>query len=557
MRQPILEGALAVFFLLFCALGGVAYAGQYHVYSCRTPDGEVAPVDGWSGSVAPGGAYDDYAINTCASGGALVAALGDETAHVAYVDRSTWSLEVPAFDRLAGATVLRAGYVHGAPNEEVAYEFWIAGPLPKNVLEECVFTEKCERLGNPLEPTSDANRVVVPSRALGTHLYVSASCGAGGETSECSGAFSDPANYAAVIYVYAADLTLEQTAGPSVSGVGGELASAAAVSGTSDLTFNASDPGAGVFEVRFSVDGQVVQTTVIDGEGGRCRNVGQTADGLPAFLYLQPCPASVSADVGFDTALAGNGLHHLVASVVDAAGNMAPVLDRTVRIANPGVPGPPNGTGASAQARLTARWQATPKARLTTAYGHEQTIHGRLTDPHGIPIGDAEIDVTTTPSYAGGRTAEMKAQHTSPNGDFTLHLPARTSSRAIHLAYRAHLGDPRPVAERTLTLAVKASLSLGIAPPTASVGSTIRFHGRLRGGPIPIGGKPLVLEARSGGGPWIEFDVIRSDGHGRYHATYTFKFPGPASYQFRVLCEAEADYPYATGSSPALDVQER
>ncbi len=37
-----------------------AHAGTYHVYSCRTPDGEVAPVDGWSGSVAPGGAFDDY-----------------------------------------------------------------------------------------------------------------------------------------------------------------------------------------------------------------------------------------------------------------------------------------------------------------------------------------------------------------------------------------------------------------------------------------------------------------------------------------------------------------
>ncbi len=33
-----------------------ALAGEYHVYSCRTPDGATAPVDGWGGSVR----RDDY-----------------------------------------------------------------------------------------------------------------------------------------------------------------------------------------------------------------------------------------------------------------------------------------------------------------------------------------------------------------------------------------------------------------------------------------------------------------------------------------------------------------
>jgi hypothetical protein len=67
----------------------------------------------------------------------------------------------------------------------------------------------------------------------------------------------------------------------------------------------------------------------------------------------------------------------------------------------------------------------------------------------------------------------------------------------------------------------------------------------------------LVLEARSPGGSWLEFDVVRSDARGRYRARYRFKFAGPASYQFRVLCEAEADYPFATGSSRVVGVFER
>lgn len=375
------------------------------------------------------------------------------------------------------------------------------------------------------------------------------------EPYECEAGKGDASNYAAVIYLYAADLTLEQSAGPSASGTAGELASAPTVAGTSDVTFNASDPGAGVYEAVFTVDGKVVQSTVIDEQGGRCHNVGQTTDGLPAFLGLQPCPSSVSADVGFDTTRVANGAHHLVVSVIDAAGNSAPVLDRNVNVQNPGAPGPANGLGASTQASISARWQSTSKSTLRTGYGRPETIRGRLTDAGGKPISGALIDVSATPAFTGGKSISMKAPLTAPDGRFVLHIPAGASSRTIRLAYRAHLGDPQPVASKALKLSVRASLSLQITPRTASAGSTIRFNGRLRGGPIPHGGKPLVLEARSGGA-WIEFDVIRSDRHGRYHAGYTFKFPGPARYQFRVLCEAEADFPFAAGSSPVLGVTE-
>ena len=82
-------------------------------------------------------------------------------------------------------------------------------------------------------------------------------------------------------------------------------------------------------------------------------------------------------------------------------------------------------------------------------------------------------------------------------------------------------------------------------------------RGRLLRGPFPKGGKPLILEARAGRSRWIEFDVVRSDSHGRFHASYRFKFPGPVHYQFRALCEHEADYPYAGGTSRVIGVLER
>jgi hypothetical protein len=537
-----------------------ALAGLYHVYSCRTPGGESAPVDGWSGSVGPGGSSDDYASNTCGTGGALVAALGEQTAHLANTDTAAWTFEPPAGEHLVAATLWRAGYLHGRSGESATYEFWLAGPTTTKVFEHCLYSKNCGGLGEVGLPFATTNRVEVPSANLGA-LSVDVACTTGYPVTECQNGFGDPNGYAAVVYLYAADLTLEQSAPPSAKNVSGELASAATVAGTSDVAFEASDPSSGVYEALFSVDGKVVQRSVVDEDEGRCRNVGQTSDGLPAFLYVQPCPASVSADVGFDTTAVANGEHHLVVSVIDAAGNAATVLDREVTIDNPPVPGGgpaggPNGTNASVHATLAVGWQGAKSASLVSSYGRAHTIVGRLTAADGAPIEAAQVDVLATPDYAGARSAAMPSVRTGAGGRFALRLPAGSSSRTLRFAYSDQLGAP-PVVTRTLALSVRAGVSLAIAPRTASVGRSIYFSGRLRGGPVPSSGKLLVLEARSPGGTWLEFDVIRSDARGRFHASYRFKFPGPAEYQFRVLCEAEADYPFATGASQVVGVFER
>src|ERR1700719_1118181 len=86
-------------------LASGAQAGSYHVYSCRTPVGEAAPADGWSGSKS--GTFT-YAQNTCQAGGALVAALGDQAARTANTDVATWAFSTPAGEHLSAATLWRA-----------------------------------------------------------------------------------------------------------------------------------------------------------------------------------------------------------------------------------------------------------------------------------------------------------------------------------------------------------------------------------------------------------------------------------------------------------------
>lgn len=374
--------------LLGLALAPGAVAGKYHVYACRTPSGASAPADGWTGSVAGGGAHDDYAKNTCTEGGALVAALGDQTIHIAGLDQAMWTFSVPAGETMAGASLWRAGDADGGAAINATYAFWLAGPKETSVFDECVYVASCTSgKGLSGRPLAAENRVVVPVANLGSSLYVRASCEGLAEY-KCPEGKGDANGYAAVVDVYAADILLEQGGGPVAKEVSGPLATEKTVQGKSDLVFNATDPGAGIWEAVFSVDGKVVQSSVPNEYGGHCKNVGETTDGTAAFLYLEPCPQTEGADVGFDTTAVSNGAHHLVVSVMDAAGNSAPVLDREVDVENR-APAAPASPGRTLKRGVTRR-----RARLTLKVEpHKvrlrQSIHfeGRLLGGHIPKIG--------------------------------------------------------------------------------------------------------------------------------------------------------------------------
>ncbi len=605
----VATAAMAMAMLCAGAVGsGRAWAGQYHVYSCRMPDGTAAPVDGWSGTKTVVSDYVDVE-NECGEGKALLAALGDGSVHAATTDTATWQFNTPAEDSLVGATLWRAGDADGGLGTNASYEFWLAGPGETEVFDECVYEFGCQvGLGDQAEPLSTSNRVVVPVNDLGAHLYVNASCG-GVPTYKCPSGKADSNGYAAVVYLYAADLILEQSSQPTVTDVEGELATASTLSGTADLSFHASDPGSGVYQAIFTVDNTEFGRTILDDNGGHCQNVGQTSDGLPAFLYLQPCASSLTADLPFDTTTLSDGIHHLVVSVTNAAGVSTVALDRKVTVLNhPLPPSPPsspppsspppsspppsspsspsksssegqspasttkneqliqtnpvpalqsdNGTTAIVGATLQARWSSSAHSSLAGAYGHGQTVLGRLASSAGIPIAGAQVQVLCTPGFQGAKTLALPSVRTAADGSFRVRLPAATPSSRLTFAYTGP-GQPAPDAIATLALAVPARLTLGVTPRSSHAGGTIVFRGTLLGSPLPPGGKQLVLEARAPHGSWRQFQVLSTAAHGRYHASYRFRLAGPISYAFRVLCSHEADFPYATGASNVVLVHER
>jgi hypothetical protein len=586
------RGAATVALAAFCALAmsaGSAQAGQYHVYSCRMPNGSVAPTDGWVGSAS---GVSVHAEDKCAKGGALVAELGEGVSHAVGTDTATWTFNSPVGETLGKASLWRAGDAEGSAAVNATYEFWLAGPTQSEAFGSCVYVSGCMKMvGEPEEPLSVSNLVPVPVANLGEHLYVNASCG-GLQTYKCPSGKGDSNHYAAVVYLYAADLVLEQASQPAVTSVEGELSAASTLSGTSDLSFHATDSGSGVYEAVFSVDGVPVGHTVLSENGGHCHDVGQSTDGLPAFLYLQPCAPSLNADVPLDTTALTDGVHHLVVSVTNASGASSVALDRKITVLNhPEVPGsqqpssagpgssganqqqpaPPNnplsqlqgdnGSHATAGARLSVRWSATRRATLAGRYARAQTVLGRLTAPDGSPIGGASVQVLDTPSFQGAAPRTFASVHTASDGTFRLRLPSSTPSSRLTFAYASHIGQPAPDVTAALVLTVPASLSLSVTPRTTHVGGTIAFTGILHGAPLPSGGKQLVLEARTGGAgphsPWRQFQVLSTAAHGRYRATYRFRLAGPITYQFRAVCPREADFPYATGSSRVVSVRER
>jgi hypothetical protein len=281
--------------LLWAAFAAAAFAGDFHVYSCRTPAGVVAPVDGWSPSEHP--TYDPT-LNTCASGGGLVAAVDAGYTHTpnSENDKATWAFEAPKGETITEATLWRAGEARGGGDRESSYLFWLAGGTfseqSEKVFDECTAGEGCLSQGNLGNPLAPENRLGVPGPALnGRNLSLNAHCGAPLGKACPTG---EPAKitYDAMVELFAADIVLSQPAAPTVSAVGGGLAEEPSVAGASDVAFHASDSPSGLYEAVFTVDGAVASRAVLSENSGRCRNVGgASTDSRPSST---PAPARLN-----------------------------------------------------------------------------------------------------------------------------------------------------------------------------------------------------------------------------------------------------------------------
>jgi hypothetical protein len=547
-RALLLTTAALALVACTLAMAPSARAGKWAQRSCSVGAEYIAP-EGWEGLENEG--YPQMPNDNCATyldgGGLLVtAAPASDNRPLA---GQTWLYKPPRDSTIAGG-VLDVQMTARSGGALVAAE----------VKEQFTPLASCESPG-----CSNFDRDV-PITAIGaSELYEQAFC------IPQEGVCPPPENplhegdgiFAAEANISSAQIVLATNVIPAGSGLSGTLLNST-VTGKGTLSFTATDPGPGVYQANADIDGRRVWVGTPNLNEGKCVSTG-TTEGVRAFNYAQPCPAETSVNAEIDTSGLTDGTHHLTVEVEDAAGNTAIVYDGAITTANDPaavlgvtapVRGPANGTPASESATLTAQWKGQSASRLKGVYGRSHEITGKLTTTAGAPIAGALIEVSQTPASLGAKVSSLAGAHTNIQGNFLINLPPSTPSTSIQLAYRSHLGDPQPAATRTLTLQVPASIHLVVSPHLTSVGHTIVLGGKLAG-PIPPGGKKVLFEARVPGGSWIEFHNATVDSHGRFHATHHFTFPGPVRYQFRVVCEREADFPFLTGTSNVVRVRER
>jgi hypothetical protein len=356
---------------------------------------------------------------------------------------------------------------------------------------------------------------------------------------------------------------------PPVGGLTGSGTDAQTWSGVVRFGFNAADVGAGVHRAIVEVDGVDALAVAVGDASPYCRDIGPSA-AVNEFAAAQPCPLRIDAGtLDVDSAKLPQGRHSVRVLLEDAAGNRTAIFGPVVRSiaasgaigpgSDPALRGAANGDGASDQARLSAHWGVRgSRTSLVSAFGRSHVVRGRLRAQDGAPISNAVIDVMSKTTAVNARElAKRNGPRTGSDGSWRLVLPRDVSSRDLTFRYRSHVNDTIPTATAAVRLRVRAGLRLAIHPRVARQGRAIRFAGRLLGGPLPRGGKQIVLVARAAHGGWVRFNVIRTERDGRFHTTYRFQQPGAATYRFRALSLAEAAYPYAAGGSNVVRVRKR
>jgi hypothetical protein len=366
--------------------------------------------------------------------------------------------------------------------------------------------------------------------------------------------------------VLSAQFDVEDRSAPT-GGVTGSATDAQTWSGLMRFGLNAGDVGGGLFRAVVELDGADVLAVPLGDSAGACRDIGPDP-ALNEFAAAQPCPLRIdNGSLDVDTAKLPSGQHAVRILLEDAAGNRTTIfgpLTRTITTSgsigpgsDPALRGPANGDGASDLAGLTAHWgRRGSRTLLVSPFGRTHVVRGRLRTADGAPIANAAIDMTSKTTAVNARELGKRlAPRTRSDGSWSVVLPRRVSSRDMTFRYRSHVNDTIASATANVRLRVRAGLRLAIHPRRASQGQTIRFSGRLLGGPLPRGGKQVVLMARASRGAWVRFNVVRTDGSGRFRAVYRFQQPGAALYRFRALSLSEAAYPYLAGGSNVVKVR--
>ena len=520
------------------AVAGVApstaAAATYTVHSCRTPDGAVAPTDGW----IRGGdfAQEDFCADTRYRFLALMA--GNNTGARAS-QSAVYGFVAPDDTTIAGYTLWRSSQVSpktSGPESWATVIFEVDREIDFNRnVDLCNGSQGCRGRGfidRPLDPANKVDRPQMSATTRSVRVYAG-----------CSQADCQPDSPQANFQIHRADFKLDDSRAPRFSAApSGPLATPNTVlTGPGSVTYAATDAGAGLRTAQLRIDGNVVASQAVDDNLGRCRE---------PYTYRVPCKLSAGGTLSYDPTQLPDGPHSVRVTIVDAAGNATSSSPVQVFSRNPTVECGPEGPGPRIEASLPRG-----KRALRLRAGRPTTISGRLLDPAGAPIANAPLRLVSRDDRQGASAVARDDLTTGPDGAFSTTI-GPGPSRALRIGYRFG-AEGALRCSRRLTVAVPARVSLRLSRRKVSAPGTVRIRGRLTLGPVPRGGKLVDLQAYDRK-KWRTFDTARAGESGRFTARLRFsRRARPGSYPIRARVRREALYPYALGYSKSTRVRVR
>jgi hypothetical protein len=195
---------------------------------------------------------------------------------------------------------------------------------------------------------------------------------------------------------------------------------------------------------------------------------------------------------------------------------------------------------------------------LTIDYGTAAMVHGRLTAARGRGIEGRKVAIVVRPA-AGVGAPERHRVLTDAGGRFALRLPPG-ASRHITIAFHG-AGGLAPARPRSLTLRVRAAVTLAAEPTELHTGDSVHLTGRVRLGPDRLSGRGKLIAIQyleRATKRWRPALVVRTDAKGRFDTGYRFRYvTGVALIRLRATAPAEGGWPFARGSSSPVTVTVR
>jgi hypothetical protein len=544
----------------------IAHAGTYTFYDCPSAGSNSA------GPWAISGGTSQKA--TCSGGlSDFIGALGGQMSA-----GSEWSMGVyaPQGETLTYYSIY--WYVAGkSSGGDVFSEVWSGG-------------SELENGENTLNARYVPETHTLPAGA--TNIVIAVYCSTDDYSNPCT--YSEPETPA--IAMFGSAINVSDPTPPTGGLTGGGLDGNGPVTGTQSISYNTSDSLAGVYAVQLLVDGNVVST---NGYASSC-----------SFTNFQPCPASESGSLSWDTASVPNGAHEIQLLVTNAAGDTTVIGDHAITTANdpsftsvpvisgsPAVgetltvtPGQVDSDADAGSLKSTGQWLSCDSAgaNCLTIAGSTATSYSPTAQDLARTIRYQE---TARNNYGSAVAESAAAGPIAPSGPEREKAEREKAEREKAEKERSAAGangaNGAPGANGTngaggtagsnLGLVQLGStahwvLSLKVAPLRVRRGTKIRLTGKVSTSPRPGTGKLVFLQARSVSsrwkgrgrarhkvnvfGKWVTFQEFRAKSNGSFTSTYKFRLGGHHTYQFQAVAPAEGQYRNPTGTSVAVSVRE-